>query len=99
MGSDFTFLRAYTSDTNCTGPTDCNPGLPVINAGSANGIAVGNQSTGLTINSGSGGVYVTSGFDGGVFEGDGGGGIYGDERCELVLAAGNGGEDDERLLS
>ena len=86
-------IQVNTSDTTCSGPGSCNPGLAVINAGSGNGIAIttGNQSIGLTINSGTGGIYATSGFDGGLFEGDGGGGIYGDEQVDEDFLAGVNG--------
>jgi hypothetical protein len=87
-------IQVNTSGTNCNGPTDCNPGLSVVNTGSGNGIAVtttASQAIGLTINSGTGGVYVTSGFDGGIFEGDGGGGIYGDEQVDEDFLAGVNG--------
>jgi hypothetical protein len=86
-------IQVNTSDTSCSGPGSCNPGLSVINAGSGNGIAIttGNQSIGLTINSGTGGIYATSGFDGGIFEGDGGGGIYGDEQVDEDFLAGVNG--------
>lgn len=95
----FTNQNSISVTTNCNG-TICNPGLSVTNAGNGSGnngggdgvdITSGNFSVGLRINSGSEGIFATSGFAGGLFEGNGGGGIYGDEQVDADFLAGVNG--------
>jgi hypothetical protein len=96
-----TFTNQNTIDvtTICNQSFNCFPGLAVNNSGgtaSTTGgdgidITTGEFSLGLRITAGSEAIYATSGFSGGIFEGNGGGGIYGDEQIDDDFLAGVNG--------
>jgi hypothetical protein len=99
----FTNQNTISVTTNCGTGANCNPALSVVNSGNgtASGdggdgidITTGNTGLGLRINGGLGGAYATAntpGGTGGIFEGDGGGGIFGDEQVDLDFLAGVNG--------
>ena len=95
----FTNQNAINVNTTCNQSFNCFPGLAINNTGgsaSTTGgdgmdITTGPFSLGLRITSGSQALLATSNFAGAIFEGNGGGGLYGDEQVDEDFVAGVNG--------